>query len=241
MRLSKRKFDELRPVSIEIDVNRYAEGSCLISCGHTKVLCTASVEEHVPFFRRRTGLGWISAEYSLLPRATHERNRRDGRGSSVSGRTLEIQRLIGRSLRAGVNFASLGERQIMIDCDVLQADGGTRCASITGGWVALRLAVNKLLQDRYIVRDPLQQQVIAISCGIHAGSHILDLDYNEDSNAEVDGNFVFTSSGELIEVQCTAEDKSFPTASILEFIELSSKGANELVRIQNEALAKKNA
>ncbi len=241
MRFSERKPDELRPVLLDLDVNRYAEGSCLITCGHTKVLCTASIEENVPFFRRRTGLGWITAEYSLLPRATHDRNRRDGRGSSVSGRTLEIQRLIGRSLRAGVNFASLGERQIIIDCDVLQADGGTRCASITGGWVALRLAVNQLLADRVIRRDPLTQQVIAISCGIYAGKHILDLDYNEDSNAEVDGNFVFTASGDMIEVQCTAEDKSFPTASILEFIELSSKGARELVQIQNDALGKQNA
>ena len=241
MRFSKRKPDELRPVTLDLDVNRYAEGSCLITCGHTKVLCTASIEENVPFFRRRTGLGWITAEYSLLPRATHDRNRRDGRGLSVSGRTLEIQRLIGRSLRAGVNFASLGERQIIIDCDVLQADGGTRCASITGGWVALRLAVNQLLADRVIRRDPLTQQVIAISCGIYAGKHILDLDYNEDSNAEVDGNFVFTASGDMIEVQCTAEDKSFPTASILEFIELSSKGARELVQIQNDALGKQNA
>ncbi len=241
MRFSKRKFDELRQVSIEVDINRYAEGSCLITCGHTKVMCTASIEERVPFFRRRTGLGWISAEYSLLPRATHDRNRRDGRGTAVSGRTLEIQRLIGRSLRAGVNFASLGERQITIDCDVLQADGGTRCASITGGWVALRLAVNHLLENRIIRSDPLSQQVIAVSCGIHAGEHILDLDYNEDSNAEVDGNFVFTSTGELIEVQCTAEDRSFPTKSILEFIELSSKGAKELVQIQNEALGVQNA
>ena len=241
MRNSNRMLDELRPVSIDIDVNRYAEGSCQITCGHTKVLCTASIEDHVPFFRRRTGLGWITAEYSLLPRATHDRNRRDGRGASVSGRTLEIQRLIGRSLRAGVNFASLGERQIIIDCDVLQADGGTRCASITGGWVALRLAVNQLLDNRIIRTDPLNQQVMAISCGIYAGQHILDLDYIEDSNAEVDGNFVFTDSGELIEVQCTAENKSFPTASIHEFIELSSKGARQLVQIQNDALGKQNA
>lgn len=241
MRLSNRKTDELRSVTIDIDVNRYAEGSCLYTCGHTKVLCTASLEDKVPFFRRRTGLGWISAEYSLLPRATHERNRRDGRGTTVPGRTLEIQRLIGRSLRAGVNFSSMGERQIIVDCDVIQADGGTRCASITGGWVALRLAVNNLLQKGFIHRDPLSQQVIAISCGIHAGRHILDLDYDEDSNAEVDGNFVFTSTGELIEVQCTAENKSFPTTSIMEFLDLAGKGVKELVQIQNRALEMGNA
>ncbi|MFV2035603.1 MAG: ribonuclease PH, partial [Halocynthiibacter sp.] len=204
-----RQIDEMRPVTIETDVTRHAEGSCLIKIGDTHVLCTASLEERVPPFLKNKGLGWVTAEYGMLPRATHTRMRREAAAGKQSGRTQEIQRLIGRSLRAGVDRVALGERQITIDCDVIQADGGTRCASITGAWVALRLAVNRLMKAGDIVSDPLISPVAAVSCGIYAGQPVLDLDYPEDSEAGVDGNFVLTGAGKLIEVQMSAEGAAF--------------------------------
>ena len=205
MRPSGRPLDALRPLRLETGVSRHAEGSCLIRMGDTHVLCTASVEESVPPFLRKTGLGWVTAEYGMLPRSTTTRSRREASAGKQSGRTQEIQRLIGRSLRAGVDRVALGERQITVDCDVLQADGGTRCASITGGWVALRLAVNKLLKAGIISTDPIMDHVAAVSCGIYAGQALLDLDYAEDSEAGTDGNFIMTGAGRLIEVQMSAE------------------------------------
>jgi len=209
MRPSGRKLDEMRRVSIETGVTKHAEGSCLIKVGDTHVLCTATLEERVPPFVKGTGLGWVTAEYGMLPRSTTSRMRREAASGKQGGRTVEIQRLIGRSLRAGVDRVSLGERQITVDCDVLQADGGTRCASITGGWVALRLAVNKLMKSGAIVTNPLEYPVAAVSCGIYAGQPVLDLDYPEDSEAGVDGNFVMLGNGSLIEVQMSAEGSTF--------------------------------
>ena len=195
MRPSGRKLDEMRPTSIETGVTKHAEGSCLIRCGDTQVICTASIEDKAPSFLKGTGLGWVTAEYGMLPRATNTRNRREAAAGKQSGRTQEIQRLIGRALRAGVDRVALGERQIVVDCDVIQADGGTRCASITGGWVALRLAVNKLLKSGAIVSDPIMEHVAAVSCGIYAGQPVVDLDYAEDSEAGTDGNFILTGRG----------------------------------------------
>src|SRR6478735_7866693 len=209
MRPSGRATDSLRTVSIETAVSRHAEGSCLIRMGDTHVLCTASVEENVPPFMRKSGLGWVTAEYGMLPRATTTRNRREATAGKQSGRTQEIQRLIGRSLRAGVDRVALGERQITVDCDVLQADGGTRCASITGGWVALRLAVNRLMKAGTVKSDPLGGHVAAVSCGIYGGVPVLDLDYAEDSVAGADANFVMTDRLGLIEVQGSAEGATF--------------------------------
>jgi ribonuclease PH len=230
MRPSGRKTDELRPISIETGISRHAEGSCLIRVGDTHVLCTASIDEKVPPFLRNSGLGWVTAEYGMLPRATNTRMRREAKDGQ-SGRTQEIQRLIGRSLRAGVDRVALGERQIVVDCDVIQADGGTRCASITGGWVALRLAVNKLLKAGAIVTDPLVDPVAAVSCGIYAGQLVLDLDYPEDSEAGVDGNFVMAGS-KLIEVQMSAEGSTYSRAQMNSLLDLAEKGVAELVAAQ---------
>ena len=232
MRPSGRQIDEMRSVSIETNVTRHAEGSCLIKMGETHVLCTASLESRVPPFLRNTGLGWVTAEYGMLPRATHTRMRRESAQGKQSGRTQEIQRLIGRSLRAGVDRSALGERQITVDCDVIQADGGTRCAAITGGWVALRLAVNKLLKAGDIVSNPLIDPVSAISCGIYAGQPVLDLDYPEDSEAGVDGNFVMTGSGKLIEIQMSAEGSTFSREQMNQLMDLAEKGAAELTAAQ---------
>jgi len=237
MRPSGRNLDEMRPISIETGVLAHAEGSCLIKCGDTHVLCTASLEERVPPFLRNTGLGWVTAEYGMLPRATHTRMRREAAAGKQSGRTQEIQRLIGRSLRAGVDRSALGERQITVDCDVIQADGGTRCASITGGWVALRLAVNKLLKAGDIVSDPIVENVAAISCGIYAGQPVLDLDYPEDSEAGTDGNFVMTGGGQMIELQASAEGSTFSPDEFASMLALANKGVTELVAAQNEAVA----
>ena len=190
MRPSGRKLDELRSITIETNITKHAEGSCLIKIGDTHVLCTATVEDRVPPFVKGSGLGWVTAEYGMLPRSTGSRMRREASSGKQGGRTIEIQRLIGRSLRAGVDRVALGERQITVDCDVIQADGGTRCASITGGWVALKLAVNKLLREGVLLSDPLISPIAAISCGIYAGQTIADLDYAEDSEAGVDGNFI---------------------------------------------------
>ncbi len=235
MRPSGREFHQMRPVSIETGILTHAEGSCLISCGDTRVICTASIADRVPFFRRNSGLGWITSEYAMLPRATHTRNRRERADGHPSGRSQEIQRLIGRSLRSCVDLATLGERQITIDCDVINADGGTRCAAITGGWVALRLAVNHLLSQRRISRDPLITQVAAVSCGIYGGRVILDLDYEEDSSAETDGNFVMNGDGNLIEVQCTAEGRTFTTDHLDQFLSLAQDGIEQLFEIQKSA------
>lgn len=235
MRPSGRKIDQMREVSIETGVNRHAEGSCLIRMGDTHVLCTASVEERVPPFLRNSGLGWVTAEYGMLPRATTTRMRREAK-AGPTGRTQEIQRLIGRSLRAGVDRVALGERQITVDCDVIQADGGTRCAAITGGWVALRLAVNRLMQAGAVLSDPLIAPVSAISCGIYAGQPVLDLDYPEDSEAGVDGNFVMTGE-QLIEVQMSAEGATFSRAQMELLLDLAAQGNAALSAAQLAAVA----
>ena len=237
MRPSGRKLDQLRHVEIETGFTKHAEGSCLIRMGDTHVLCTATVEEKAPPFLKNTGLGWVTAEYGMLPRATNSRSRREAAAGKQSGRTQEIQRLIGRSLRAGVDRSALGERQIVIDCDVLQADGGTRCASITGGWVALRLAVNRLLASGAISSDPIIDHVAAVSCGIYAGQPVLDLDYPEDSTAGVDGNFVLLGGGRLIEVQMSAEGTAFSRTEMTSLLDLADHGAAELVAAQKRALA----
>jgi ribonuclease PH len=237
MRPSGRAADALRTVSIETNVSRHAEGSCLIRMGDTHVLCTASLEETVPPFLRKTGLGWVTAEYGMLPRATTTRNRREASTGKLSGRTMEIQRLIGRSLRAGIDRVALGERQITVDCDVLQADGGTRCAAITGGWVALRLAVNRLLKAGDIKTDPLTAHVAAVSCGIYGGVPVLDLDYAEDSSAGTDANFVMTGDRGLIEVQGSAEGATFSRAQLGTLMDLAEKGIDELVAAQRAAVA----
>ena len=236
VRPSSRATNEMRPVSVDLDVAKHAEGACIIKMGDTHVLCTASLEERVPPFLKGTGLGWVTAEYGMLPRATHTRMRREAKNGQ-SGRTQEIQRLIGRSLRAGVDRVALGERQISVDCDVIQADGGTRCASITGGWIALRLAVNKLMKAGDIISDPLIDPISAVSCGIYAGQPVLDLDYPEDSEAAVDGNFVITGSGKLVEIQMSAEGSTFSRQQMDELIDLATQGAAELTRLQLEVTA----
>ena len=235
MRPSGRNTDQIRPVTIDIDVTKHAEGSCLIKCGDTHVLCTASLEERVPPWIRNSGLGWVTAEYGMLPRATGSRNRREAAAGKQSGRTQEIQRLIGRSLRAGVDRVALGERQITIDCDVLQADGGTRCASITGGWVALRLAVNKLLKAGDVKSDPITDHIAAISCGIYGGQPIVDLDYEEDSMAGTDANFVMTGSGGMVELQGSAEGATFTRSEFNHLMDLAEKGVAELIETQTKA------
>tara|TARA_R110002012_G_scaffold86676_1_gene215073 strand:+ start:979 stop:1710 length:732 start_codon:yes stop_codon:yes gene_type:complete len=237
MRPSGRKLDELRAVSIETGFTKHAEGSALIKMGDTHVLCTATIEDRVPPFIKGSGLGWVTAEYGMLPRATNTRMRREAAMGKQGGRTVEIQRLIGRALRAGVDRSALGERQITIDCDVLQADGGTRCASITGGWVALKLAVNKLMKAGDVVSDPLVDPIAAISCGIYAGQPVLDLDYPEDSEAGVDGNFIMTGSGKLIEIQMSAEGSTYSRDQMNQLMDLAEKGVAELVEKQKAATA----
>ena len=237
MRPSKRTIDQIRPVSMEINVAKHAEGSCFIKCGDTHVLCTASIEENVPHFLRKSGLGWVTAEYGMLPRSTGSRMRRESGSGKQSGRTLEIQRLIGRSLRAVVDRVVLGERQITIDCDVIQADGGTRCAAITGGWVALRLAINHLMKKNIIQNDPLIDHVAAISCGIYAGSTILDLDYVEDSEAGVDANFVMSSDMKLIEIQGSAEGSRFTREEFNQLLDFAEIGIKTLISAQKKAIS----
>ncbi|MFO7770934.1 MAG: ribonuclease PH [Roseovarius gahaiensis] len=235
MRPSGRNLSEMRAVSIETDVTKHAEGSCMIRMGDTHVLCTASLEPRVPPFLKGAGLGWVTAEYGMLPRSTSSRMRREATAGKQGGRTVEIQRLIGRSLRAGVDRVALGERQITVDCDVIQADGGTRCAAITGGWVALRLAVNKLIKAGDILSDPLVDPVAAVSCGIYAGQPVLDLDYPEDSEAGVDGNFIMTGSKQLIEVQMSAEGATYNRDQMNQLMDLAEKGVSELVSAQKAA------
>ena len=232
MRPSGRKLDEMREVSIETNVTKHAEGSCLVKMGDTHVLCTASVEDRVPKFIKGSGLGWVTAEYGMLPRSTNSRMRREAASGKQGGRTVEIQRLIGRSLRAGVDRVALGERQITVDCDVLQADGGTRCASITGGWVALKLATTKLQQSGAITNDPLISPVAAVSCGIYAGQPVLDLDYPEDSEAGVDGNFIMLGNGQMIEVQMSAEGSTYSREQMNQLIDLADLGVGQLVEKQ---------
>ena len=238
MRPSQRQPDALRVVTLETGVNRYAEGSCLVSFGHTKVLVTASLDEGVPPFLRGKGQGWVTAEYGMLPRATLERTRREASAGKQSGRTVEIQRLIGRSLRAALDLEALGERQITVDCDVLQADGGTRTASITGAWVALAdciawMKTRNMIKSNNVLRD----NVAAISCGIYNGTPVLDLDYAEDSEADTDANFVMTGDGRIIEVQGTAEKTPFSQDEFLALMALARKGVARLVDLQKMALA----
>jgi len=231
-----RAIDQLRSVSMEPGFSPYAEGSCLIKCGNTHVLCCASIEERVPPFLRNSGKGWVTAEYGMLPRSTHTRTDREAARGKQSGRTQEIQRLIGRALRAVTDLEALGERQIKIDCDVLQADGGTRTASITGAWVALSLACEKLLLAGSISRSPLTDQVAAISCGILEGTPILDLDYNEDSTAETDANFILTADGGVVEIQRTAEETPFRRDEMNAMFDLAEKGVAQLAELQRQAV-----
>ncbi len=235
-RPSDRQPDALRAVTLETGVNRYAEGSCLVSFGHTKVLVTASLDEGVPGFLRGKGQGWVTAEYGMLPRATHTRGRREAAQGKQSGRTQEIQRLIGRSLRAVTDMRALGERQISIDCDVIQADGGTRTASITGAWVALRLATRYLLDEGVIKTDPILDQVGAVSCGVFEGQPVLDLDYEEDSQAEADANFVLPGAGDIVEIKATGEKRGFSQAECEQLFALARKGIGELILLQRTAV-----
>jgi ribonuclease PH len=238
MRPSKRQFDEMRPISFERNVSKHAEGSCLVKFGDTHVLCTASLEEKVPGWMRNTGRGWVTAEYGMLPRATGERTRREASAGKQGGRTLEIQRLIGRSLRAVVDLQALGEMQITVDCDVIQADGGTRTASITGGWVALHDCLRWMETRQMInVSKVLRDHVAAISCGIHDGQPVLDLDYVEDSGAGTDANFVMTGKGGIVEIQGTAEGVPFTEEEFTALMALARKGITRLVSLQQMAVA----
>jgi ribonuclease PH len=238
MRPSGRAPDQMRQLSFEPGFTRHAEGSCLVSFGDTRVLCTASVEDRVPPFLRGKGQGWVTAEYGMLPRATHTRGNREAAKGKQSGRTQEIQRLIGRSLRAVVDLPALGERQIIIDCDVIQADGGTRTAAISGAWVGLRIAVDKLLESKEISADPIGTQVAAVSCGIYEGTPVLDLDYDEDSQAGSDGNFVLTADGSIVEAQVTAEGECYDEESLLRLLRLARIGCSEIFAAQLKAVGR---
>ncbi len=237
MRPSGRALDEMRAISIETGFTKHAEGSCLIGFGDTKVICTASIEERIPPWLRGKGEGWVTGEYSMLPRATNTRNSREAARGKQSGRTQEIQRLIGRSLRAVVDMKKLGERQITVDCDVIQADGGTRTASISGAWVALRLAVNGLLDEKLISEDPIEQKIAAISCGIYNGNPVLDLDYDEDSNAGADANFVLTGDGNIAEAQATAEGETFDDEGLMRLMRLAKIGCSQIFEAQDKAVS----
>jgi ribonuclease PH len=225
----------MRQIVMEPGFTRHAEGSCLVAFGDTRVLCTASVETSLPSWLRGKGKGWVTAEYGMLPRATHTRGRREAASGKQSGRTQEIQRLIGRSLRAVVDLAALGERQITLDCDVIQADGGTRTAAISGAWVALRIAVDKLLEQKLLAADPIRGRVAAVSCGIHNGAAVLDLDYDEDSTAGADGNFVLTDDGKIVEAQLTAEGECFDEEGLLRLLRLARIGCTEIFAAQARA------
>ena len=235
MRPSGRKPQELRKVSFERGISKHAEGSCLVRFGDTHVMCLATVEEKVPPWLKGAGKGWVTAEYGMLPRATGDRMRREAAQGKQSGRTQEIQRLIGRSLRAVVDLVALGEKQITLDCDVIQADGGTRTASISGAWVALRIAVDKLLAAKTLAADPIRTQVAAVSCGIHQGNAVLDLDYDEDSTAGSDGNFVLTADGAICEAQLTAEGETFDEEGLLRLLRLARIGCGEIFAAQLKA------
>jgi ribonuclease PH len=231
-----RQTDELRPIHIDTSFNMHAEGSALISFGNTRVLCTASISDGVPGFKRNSGTGWVTAEYGMLPRSTHTRSGREAARGKQGGRTVEIQRLVGRSLRAVMDMKKLGERTIQLDCDVLQADGGTRTAAITGAWIALRIAVNALLHDGQLVEDPITGQVAAVSCGFVDGAALLDLEYSEDFEAEMDANFVMTADGGIIEVQATAEKRPLAWKEVVALKSLADKGIAELAALQLEAV-----
>lgn len=235
-RSEKRSFDQMRSVEFIPNYNPHAEGSCLVKFGNTQVICTASVDDKVPPFLRNTGSGWVTAEYSMLPRSTHSRMQRESARGKQSGRTMEIQRLIGRSLRAAVDLKQLGERQIIIDCDVIAADGGTRTASITGGYVALALALAKLRSIGEISKAPIINQVAAVSCGLVNGKVVLDLDYSEDNAAEVDSNFVMNSNNKLIEIQGTAEHGIFNREQFNDMLDLAEKGVAELTKLQTKVI-----
>ncbi|OCC24553.1 ribonuclease PH [Croceicoccus estronivorus] len=236
MRPSGRAPDEMRAIDIQTGFTKHAEGSCLISFGDTRVLVTASVEERVPPFLRGKGEGWVTAEYSMLPRATHTRGSREAARGKQTGRTQEIQRLIGRSLRAVTDMKKLGERQITLDCDVIQADGGTRTAAISGAWIALRLAVNKLMANGAISEDPLTAKVAAISCGIYQGTPVLDLDYVEDSSADADANFVLIEGGNIAEAQATAEGAPYDEEGLLRLLRLARMGCDRIFAAQDAAV-----
>jgi ribonuclease PH len=238
MRPSGRAPDQLRKVSLEPGFSRHAEGSCLVKFGDTHVLCTASVDEKVPPWMRNSQRGWVTAEYGMLPRSTHTRTDREAARGKQSGRTQEIQRLIGRALRAVVNLPAMGERQINIDCDVLQADGGTRTAAIARSWVALHFAYERLIKDGKLAVNPITGQVAAVSCGLWEGTAVLDLDYPEDSKAQADANFVLTGDGGIVEVQGTAEEKPFTEPQFMELLTLAKKGVTELTRLQRLAIGK---
>jgi ribonuclease PH len=235
MRPSGRAPDQMRAISIDPGYTRHAEGSCLVSFGDTRVLCTASVETSLPPWLRGKGKGWVTAEYGMLPRATHTRGRREAAGGKQSGRTQEIQRLIGRSLRAVVDLEMLGERQITLDCDVIQADGGTRTASISGAWVALRIAIDKIMAAGQLEVDPIRQKVAAVSCGVHQGTPVLDLDYAEDSAAGSDGNFVLTSDGNIVEAQVSAEGETYDEEALLRLLRLARIGCTDIFAAQDRA------
>tara|TARA_R110000787_G_scaffold78697_2_gene172067 strand:- start:142 stop:867 length:726 start_codon:yes stop_codon:yes gene_type:complete len=236
IRPSERQPDQLRAVTLETGVNRYAEGSCLVTFGHTKVLVTASVEDKVPGWMRNSGQGWVTAEYGMLPRATHTRGRREAASGKQSGRTQEIQRLIGRSMRAVVDMKALGERQVVLDCDVIQADGGTRTAAITGAWVAMASAFDYLRAEGVMKTDPILDQVAAVSCGVFQDLPVLDLDYEEDSTAEADSNFVLTGAGQIVEIQATGEKRGFSRPEFDRLFQLAEGGCADLFALQRAAL-----
>ena len=236
IRPSERQPDQLRAVTLETGVNRYAEGSCLVTFGHTKVLVTASVEDKVPGWMRNSGQGWVTAEYGMLPRATHTRGRREAASGKQSGRTQEIQRLIGRSMRAVVDMKALGERQVVLDCDVSQADGGTRAAAITGAWVAMASAFDSLRAEGVMKTDPILDQVAAVSCGVFQDLPVLDLDYEEDSTAEADSNFVLTGAGQIVEIQATGEKRGFSRPEFDRLFQLAEGGCADLFALQRAAL-----
>ena len=238
MRPSGRAPDEMRALAFDTHFTIHAEGSVLVSFGNTRVLCTASVEEKVPPFLRGKGEGWVTGEYSMLPRATHTRGSREAAKGKQSGRTQEIQRLIGRSLRAVVDLKKLGERQIVLDCDVIQADGGTRTASISGAWVALRIAIDKLMASGAIAEDPMPRKVAAVSCGIYNGTPVLDLDYDEDSAADADANFVLIEGGQIAEVQATAEGATYDEEALLRLLRLARIGCDRIFAAQAEAVGR---
>ncbi|MDE0932870.1 MAG: ribonuclease PH [Novosphingopyxis baekryungensis] len=236
MRPSSRAADEMRSLSFETNFTKHAEGSVLVSFGDTRVLCTASVEDRLPPWMRGKGEGWVTAEYSMLPRATHTRGMREAAKGKQSGRTQEIQRLIGRSLRSVVDMKKLGEHQITLDCDVIQADGGTRTASISGAWVAMRMAVDGLLKRGMIAQDPIEAKIAAVSCGIYKGTPVLDLDYIEDSNADADANFVLIEGGRIAEVQATAEGATYDEEGLLRLLRLAKMGCEDIFKAQEAAI-----
>ncbi len=238
MRPSGRAADELRPIALEPGFAKHAEGSCMARFGETHVLCAATVEERVPPFLRNSGAGWVTAEYGMLPRSTHQRTDREAARGRQGGRTMEIQRLIGRSLRAVIDLKALGERQIRLDCDVIQADGGTRTAAITGAWVALKIAIDGLIADKRLKSDPISGSVAAVSCGILEGAAVLDLDYAEDSAAQADANFVLTGSGGIVEIQGTAETEPFSRDRFNDMMRLAESGISRLIALQTEALGR---